>query len=31
MVDGVQCVMLDGIINMLVWYVLKWDWGQKER
>ena len=25
MVDGVQYVMMDGMINMLVWYVHNWD------
>ena len=25
MVNGVQCVMMDGIILMLLWYVDNWD------
>ena len=25
MVNGVQCVMMDGIMMMLLWYVDNWD------
>ena len=29
MVNGVQCVMIDGIMLMLLWYVDNWDFMQQ--
>ena len=31
MVDGAQCVMMDGIILMLVWCVDNWDLDHQEQ